>query len=323
MRLDRWRLGRRGMLRSGLLQLTALAGWSMAPTKEAAAATPVTPNPIRASIARSGLAVELMDFSAPPRTSSSRPYAMLNFLYHAGDGSGRLFANDTRGKLWLIDRRSGSCRLFFDLARARAGAFVINGPQMGFRSFAFHPDFGRPGRSGQRKIYTISTETAGSWSGRTNLFNGPFPVHHHNVVAEWSVDAGNPSQVRADSRREILRIAQYQIDHNADQLMFDPNARPGDDGYGTMYIGTGDGGNWPARPDPFDQAQNPGRALGKILRIDPLASGGQAYRIPPSKSFSRAGRVAGRDLGAGPAAPAKPELRSRRQRRHARHRHRP
>ena len=145
------------------------------------------------------------------------------------------------------------------------------------------------------------------------------------TTMSWPSGASMPAirpRFGPNSRREILRIAQYQIDHNADQLMFDPNARPGDDGYGTMYIGTGDGGNWPAQPDPLDQAQNPGRALGKILRIDPLASGGQAYGSRPTILFA-GGPVAGRDLGAGPAAPAKPELRSRRQRRHARHRHRP
>jgi len=67
--------------------------------------------------------------------------------------------------------------------------------------------------------------------------------------------------------------------------MFNPNLRPGDDGYGAMFIGVGDGGNWPSRPDPFDQAQDPRRALGKILRIDPLGSGEQAYGIPPSNPF--------------------------------------
>ena len=284
MQHDPWYVGRRGLLRSALMQLTAVVGASATTTAEAQAATQVTPNPIRASIRRSGLAVELVDFSTPPRTSGSRPYAMLNFLYHAGDGSGRLFANDTRGKMWLIER-GGGCRLFLDLARARGGALLISGPQMGFRSFAFHPDFGRPDRAGHGKLYTIGTETVRSWDGKTALFNGPFPVQHHNVVAEWSVDAGNPSQVRLNSRREILRIAQYRTDHNADQLMFNPNLRPGEDGYGAMFIGVGDGGNWPARPDPFDQAQDPRRALGKILRIDPLASGRQAYRVPLGNPF--------------------------------------
>ena len=29
---------------------------------------------------------------------------------------------------------------------------------MGFRSFAFHPDFARPGRPGYGKLYTVNTE---------------------------------------------------------------------------------------------------------------------------------------------------------------------
>ena len=64
------------------------------------AATAVTPNPIKAAIQQSQLpAVQLVEFSTPPRTIQTRPYARLNFLYHAGDGSGRLFTNDSRGKM--------------------------------------------------------------------------------------------------------------------------------------------------------------------------------------------------------------------------------
>src|SRR5437762_7714653 len=53
----------------------------------------VSPDPIKPKIRTSGLTVRLVDFSRPPHTGTSRPYALLNTLYHAGDGSRRIFSN--------------------------------------------------------------------------------------------------------------------------------------------------------------------------------------------------------------------------------------
>jgi glucose/arabinose dehydrogenase len=250
------------------------------------AATVVTPNPIKAAIQQSQLAIQLVEFSTPPRTSQTRPYARLNFLYHAGDGSGRLFTNDSRGKIWLIDRNTGGASLFLDLVQARGSRFLSGSNQMGLRSFAFHPDFARSGRPGYRKLYTVSTETAASRPSGMPVFSGPFTVMFHDVVAEWSVHATGTLRVDPSTRREILRIAQYKSDHNTDQLMFDPRAQVGTANYGKLFIGVGDGGNVPEHPDPYDQAQDPGRALGKILRIDPLRQpNGSRYGIPADNPF--------------------------------------
>jgi glucose/arabinose dehydrogenase len=247
----------------------------------------VSPDPIRPRIRRSGLAAGLADFCRPPPTSDARPRALLNHLYHAGDGSGRLFANDSRGVLWAIDGATGAATLSLDLREVRRGAFLAEGPQMGLRSFAFHPDHASPGRPGHRKLYTVSTEAAGSRPGGTPVFEGPFAALFDDVVAEWSL-AGDGHVPRADpeSRREVLRVAQPKRDHNTDQLAFDPHARPGDPGYGMLFAGVGDGGNAPERPDPHDQAQDAGRALGKILRVDPLRQAdGAAYGIPADNPF--------------------------------------
>ena len=84
----------------------------------------VTPDPIAARIQPSGLAVELVEFCTPPPTQNRSPRALLNFLYHANDGSGRVFANDSRGKLWEIDGRTGATRLFIDLRQLRGTDFL-------------------------------------------------------------------------------------------------------------------------------------------------------------------------------------------------------
>jgi Glucose / Sorbosone dehydrogenase len=52
-----------------------------------------------------------------------------------------------------------------------------------------------------------------------------------------------------------------------------------------MYIGTGDGGGANDMHPPAGNGQNLGSLLGKILRIDPRASGGRPYTIPRSNPF--------------------------------------
>jgi hypothetical protein len=305
--IEQRRVGRRAVVRTALAGVGGLAASGLLPPAAgeayAAPADPragpaVTPNPIGAPVRPSGLAVELLDFCAPPRTSAAPPYAHLNFLYHAGDGSGFVYACDGRGRIWRIDP-AGMARLFLDVKKARAGAllFIMSSGRSttGLRSFAFHPDFARAGRRGFGKLYTATTETAGSYlGGDVPLFSDPaYPVHSHCVVAEWGADPADPARVDPATRREVLRAAVYKDDHNIDQLMFDPNLRPGQAGYGAMYVGVGDGGNVPSRPDPYNQAQNLGRALGKILRINPLRQpGGKPYGIPADNPFvGRAGAL--------------------------------
>lgn len=88
------------------------------------------------------------------------------------------------------------------------------------------------------------------------------------------------------SRHEVLRIVQFGLGHMADQLMFNPNARPGSADYGLMYLGVGDGNDNPTHTDKYDSAQDPGRPLGKILRINPLRQpNGRAYGIPSGNPF--------------------------------------
>jgi hypothetical protein len=256
-------------------------------TVEAAPADPgagplVTPNPIKAIIQKSGIRVELVDFARAPQSSASAAYARINFLYYASDSSGRVFFCDTRGALYVINGNTRALRLFLDLRKARGGAWYGANHFMGFRSFAFHPDFARPGRPGYGKLYTVNTEKPVG----VPRFNGPYPAHHHDVVAEWSIDPVNPMRINPSSRREVLRIAQFGFQHNTDQLMFNPHSQPDTPGYGMMFIGVGDGGNFSTHPDPYEQAQNLRLAPGKILRINPLLQrDGKPYAVPGDNPF--------------------------------------
>lgn len=282
--------GRRDLMRAGI---AAMAGSLALPifgdaAQAQTAGQIVTPNPIKAPITKSGTGVQLVDFCVPPQTSAQRPHALINFLYHAGDGSGRLVAADSRGKLWLIDGLTGATSLFLDMRLARGSAFVVpTSPRhTGLRSFACHPDFARAGRPGFGKLYTLSTETPGSATAGVPILGNPgLPVVHHDVIAEWSVFPTNRARVDPRTRREVLRIRMYADDHNADQLMFNPNRQPNHPSYGLMFVGIGDGINFPPHPDPHDQAQNPGSPLGKLLRINPLAQNNATYTVPADNPF--------------------------------------
>jgi glucose/arabinose dehydrogenase len=231
--------------------------------------------------------VELVELVRAPRSAADDARARLNFLYHAGDYSGRLFTCDSRGLLYSLEPGVRKLRVALDLRRVRGPAFLGAFALMGLRGFAFHPDHWRPGRPGFGRLYTTHTERPQGVA----RFSGPYAAHHHDVVSEWLLDPADARRVLPGSRRELLRIAQWNLQHNTDQLMFDPHLQPGMPGYGMMLIGVGDGGNNPPHPDPYDQAQNPGLIPGKILRIDPLPQpDGAPYGIPADNPFvGRAG----------------------------------
>jgi len=102
-----------------------------------------------------------------------------------------------------------------------------------------------------------------------------------NIVEEYLLVSG-----RADpaSRRLVLRVPRRARKHNGGQLAFGPD--------GMLYIalGAGDRGDEPVRGRPSGgNGQLLDTLLGKILRIDPRASGDAAYTIPPDNPFANGG----------------------------------
>lgn len=274
--------------------------------------TPITPSGVKVEIS----VLATLPQSPDPAQGNVLKPARINYLTHANDGSGRLFANDMRGAIYIVQNGSVLPTPFLDIKAARGAAWLNSNPsstainlEQGLSTFTFHPGFSDPLSPGYRKVYTVSSETAASgtpdFSGAYNNPNPPVGVDaafntpvHHDVIAEWMVDANNPNVIDTSTRREIMRIAQPLPDHNTNLLSFNPTAQPGDDDYGMMFISLGDGGNtfnnprniggYTAAVAKYGAAQNALNPYGSILRIDPLgnnSTNGQ-YGIPATNPFT-------------------------------------
>ena len=92
------------------------------------------------------------------------------------------------------------------------------------------------------------------------------------VIEEYAV--ADDGTFDPASARQVLTIDQPYANHNGGDVVFGP------DGY--LYIGMGDGGS---ANDPERRALNVSQLLGKILRIDPRASGDQPYTVPADNPF--------------------------------------
>jgi len=138
---------------------------------------------------------------------------------------------------------------------------VTGGGEQGLLSLAFAPDYNESGR-----FYVYYTDRSGD-----------------QRVVEY--ERASADRADAGSARLVLRMADSESNHNGGQLAFGPD--------GLLYIGTGDGGGAGDQHGRRGNAQDLGSLLGKILRIDPRASGARRYRIPSSNPF--VGRAGARD----------------------------
>jgi glucose/arabinose dehydrogenase len=96
-------------------------------------------------------------------------------------------------------------------------------------------------------------------------------INGHSTVDEFDVVDG---EVQADTRRTVFFQEQPGPAHNSGHIAVGPD--------GMFYISLGDG-DFSLEGDPYDNAQNLGTLLGKVLRID--LSAGDPYGIPPDNPF--------------------------------------
>ena len=220
----------------------------------------------------------------PPGVLKSGARTGAQGLKSPGDGSGRIFINDTRGILYVTTKAGATPTPYLDLTKAGIGfSNATNATQTGLMSFAFHPNFNKdPSKPGYNVLYTIDTSapTGLGWGvpGTT--------ADHDNIVHEWTVADPSSSTAQVSSVREVMRFAQPYSDHGPGTIAFNSSAHEGDADYGKLYIGMGDGG---AANDPLNSAQNRLVPFGKILRIDPAdpdGAGPLSYSVPSDNPFT-------------------------------------
>lgn len=252
----------------------------------------LTKNPIPELIEKSKLSVGSEEVVKIPDSGSDKDEnkaARLNRLIPPGDGSGRLFVNDMRGKLYVIINRNAT--VYMDVKSLVGKGFHDQSGQQGFSYFAFHREFAKNGI-----FYTVTSEDKDTGTPdfpvTKPIFNNKgqrIKSSHHDVIREWK--ATSPSaNTFSGTMREIIRIEEPYPDHNTGQLGFNPNVKRGEADYGILYIAVADGGSdgFPVRnTDPLDNGQDLGTPLGKILRIAPLSNNSTngKYGIPADNPF--------------------------------------
>ena len=167
---------------------------------------------------------------------------------HAGDGSGRLFLVEQRGRIRIFDGSELRPTPFLDVS-----SLVSCCNERGLLGLAFHPDFENNG------YFYVN-------------YNADDP--NRTVVSRFSVREDDPSSADPDSELMLLEFNQPSSNHKGGQLAFGPK-----DGF--LYIAVGDGGAG------GETAQDLTDLLGSILRIDvDNPDEGKNYGIPPGNPFS-------------------------------------
>ncbi|MEZ4829892.1 MAG: PQQ-dependent sugar dehydrogenase [Bacteroidia bacterium] len=238
-------------------------------------------DPIPQKIEQSDFTLVIKEFAQVPPTADEGQRARINKMAPLYDGSKRLFVHDLRGKLYEL--KDGKPQLFLDLAAKRPEFIHIPGHGTGMGSFAFHPEYAKNGL-----FYTSHTENPETSSPADFTYADSLPAKVRWVLTEWKQDDPK-SSVFEGKERELFRVDMVTQIHGMQEIAFNPLARPGDEDYGLLFIGIGDGGSV-GKHLPF-LVQDRSRVWGTILRIDPLATNGinGKYGFPSSNPFANDG----------------------------------
>ena len=233
-------------------------------------------NPIADSIKTSDLVVSLDSVTQIPQSADQPPLTRITKLDYQPN-TGDLFILDLRGKLYKL--QNGEPKVYMDMAALKPKFINQPGLATGFGSFAFHPEFAKNGI-----LYTTHTEPPGS--GKADFdYADSIPVVLQWVLTEWKTD---PSTFPFSGKgREIFRIDMPSGIHGVQEITFNRFAKPGDEDYGLLYIGIGDGGSseigYPLT------SEKPRGVWGSIVRIAPSGhnSVNGQYGIPSGNPFSQ------------------------------------
>ncbi len=271
--------------RSALPAALGLVCLLSSPFANAQLAHPPIVDPIRATIASSGITVRLR-----PMLSTQLVSPVAGAVAPGDDE--HLYVADQPGTIWAIKvygTGAPSSRLLLDITRRiiPLGLGPSKYDERGLLGLVFHPDFKKNGL-----FYTYGTERAKGLADFSTMdLNNPSnqPADSQNVLLEWHAVRNDQGELRVDRThppRELFRVDKPYFNHNGGSLNFGPD--------GLLYVTLGDGGN--ANDEGVGHAFNNGNAqtlaqgnlLGKIIRIDPLGHNSRngQYGIPADNPFA-------------------------------------
>ncbi len=233
-------------------------------------------NPIPEKIEASNIQVELEQFNQLPPSSDKEPLTRISKMDWVSSAK-TWFILDQRGKLYkLVNQKPET---WLDISKWKPNFINQPGLATGFGSFAFHPDYARNGI-----FYTTHSEAAHSKKA-------DFPIADSIkqtlqwVLCEWKISDPMSLEFKGTCR-ELMRIDMVSGIHGVQEIIFNPLAKPGDDDYGNLYIGVGDGG---CSENGFAfLTHHPDKIWGSILRINPMgknSTNGQ-YGIPKQNPYA-------------------------------------
>jgi mono/diheme cytochrome c family protein len=234
-------------------------------------------NPIPEKIEASNMQVGLKFFTQLPTSSDKQPLTRISKMDWVNPTKAS-FILDQRGKLYKLENQKPVTWL--DISKWKPNFINQPGLATGFGSFAFHPDYARNGI-----FYTAHSEKAHS---KKADFSIPDSIKQtlQWVLCEWK--ATNPmASPFAGTCRELMRIDMVSGIHGVQEIIFNPNSKPGNEDYGQLYIGVGDGGS--AENGFAFLTHHPDKIWGSILRINPMGNNslnGQ-YGIPAENPYAK------------------------------------
>lgn len=166
-----------------------------------------------------------------------------------GDQS-RLFVVEQSGKVIVVKSGRVQAKPFLDISRLASCC-----GERGLLGLAFAPDY-----NSSHRFYVSYTDVKGD-----------------TRIAEYRRSNATSDLADGAHARIVLMQDQPQSNHNGGQITFGPD--------GKLYIGLGDGGSANDPHGSLGNGQNLTTLLGKILRIDPRASGSSPYTVPADNPF--------------------------------------
>ena len=234
-------------------------------------------NPIPEPIGHSGLTIGLELLTTIPPSSKEGQLTRICKLDFRPDTKD-LVVVDLRGRLYMIDGKEP--KVYLDMVAEKPKFIHKPGLATGFGSFAFHPEFESNGL-----LYTTHVESPGS--GKADFdYNDSIKVTLQWVLSEWKTETPDAFPFKGKSR-ELFRANMVGSFHGVQEITFNPLAKRGDEDYGLLYIGVGDGASVELGY-PF-LVRSEDKLWGSILRIDPAgrnSKNGQ-YGIPPTNPFAK------------------------------------